>query len=192
MLRRKYVNKMNHVFGNPNSKITMEVYEDYECENCGRAFRELKALREYFKEELCIVYKNFPFVRMHPSALLAAKIVESCGLQQKYLQAHDLVLECQEYLEYGLGGIIRLLKKDYSISEQQLDDDLKGVVISGKIDNDIKSGMLLGIKNTPAIFINGLMYEGAVRFDVISTILKEKMYEFKMNSIHHKKQDKRA
>lgn len=189
---RKYINKMNHIFGNPDSKIIMEVYEDYECENCGKAFRELKALREYFKEEMCIVYKNFPFGRMHPSALMAAKIVESCGLQQKFLQAHDLILDCQEYLEYGLGGIIRLLKKDYSISENQLNEDLKGMIIRGKIDNDIQSGMLLGIKNTPAIFLNGLLYEGAVKFDAISTILKEKLYEFKNYSARDKKVDKRA
>ena len=189
---RHYINKMNNFFGNPDSKIIMEVYEDYECENCSRAFRELKALREYFKEEMCIIYKNFPSVRMHPSSLLAAQIVESCGLQQKYLQAHDLILQCQDYLEYGLGGIIRLLKKDYSISEQQLNVDLKGMIIRRKIDNDIKSGMLLGIKNTPAIFINGLLYEGAIKFDAISTVLKEKMYEFKMSSTREINEDKRA
>lgn len=170
----------------------MEVYEDYECENCGRAFRELKALRDYFKEEMCMVYRNFPFARIHPSALFAAQIVESCGLQQKYLQAHDLILECQEFLEYGLGGILRLLTKDYSISEKQLKEDLKGVAISRKINNDIKRGTLLGIKNTPAIYINGLLYQGAVKFDSIATILKEKIYEFKNSSTGNSNQDKRA
>lgn len=183
----QYINKMNHIFGNPHSKIIMEVYEDYECEHCGKSFRELKALREYFKKEVCIVYKYFPIVRMHPSALLAAQIVEACALQQKYLQAHDLILECQEFLEYGLGGIIHLLKKDYSISEQQLDEDLKGVAMRRKIDDDIKSGTQLGIMNTPAIFINGLMYEGAVKFDSIATILKEKIFEYKMASPRNKK-----
>ena len=189
---RQYINKMSHIFGNPYSSIVMEVYEDFECEHCGKAFRELKALREYFKEEMCIVYKHFPVVRMHPSALLASKIVESCALQQKYLQAHDLILECQEFLEYGLGGIIQLLKKDYSISESQLDEDLKGMAIGRKINNDIKSGTQLGIKNTPAIFINGLMYEGAIKFDSIAKVLKEMIFEFKMNSICNKKEDKRA
>ncbi len=67
---------------------------------------------------------------MHPSALLAAQIVESYGFQQKYLQAHDLILKCQEFLECGLGGIIRRLKKDYSVSIKQLNVDLKeGAII---------------------------------------------------------------
>ena len=182
----KYINKMNHVFGNPDSKIIMEVYEDYECERCGRAFRELKALREYFKEEMCLIYKHFPIVRMHPSALLAAQIVEACGLQQKYLEAHDLIFECQEFLEYGLGGIIDLLKKDYSVSIEQLNVDLKGVAIKRKIDEDIESGKQLGIMNTPAIFINGSMYGGAVKSDSIATILKEKIFEHKMDPTPNK------
>jgi hypothetical protein len=48
---------------------------------------------------------------MHSFALLAAQVLEACALQQKYLQAHDLILDCQEFLEYELGGIISLLKK---------------------------------------------------------------------------------
>lgn len=189
---RQYIHKMNHVFGNPDSKIVMEVYEDFECEYCGRAFRELKALREYFKEEMCLIYKHFPIIRMHPSALLAAQIAEACSLQQKYLEAHDLIFEYQEFLEYGLGGIIRLLKKDYFISIEQLNVDLKEVAIRRNIDDDIESGKQLGIMNTPAIFINGLMYKGAVKFDSIAKVLKVLIFEFKMNSIHNKKGNKRA
>ena len=68
-------------------------------------------MREYFQEEICFIYKHFPVVRMHSFALLAAQVLEACALQQKYLQAHDLILDCQEFLEYELGGIISLLKK---------------------------------------------------------------------------------
>lgn len=175
-------NKLNHVFGNPHSGIIVEIYEDYECENCGKAFRDMKALRDYFKNEICFIYKHFPLIKMHPSALLAAQIVESCGLQKKYLQAHDLILQCQDYLEYGLGGIIRLLTKDFSVSEEQLSKDLEDGAISSKINNDIKTGKLLGIMNTPSLFINGLIYKGAITYDSIACTLKEKMYELKSRS----------
>ncbi len=189
---RKYINKMNHAFGNPDAKIILELYEDYECEYCGRAYRELKALHEYFQEEICFIYKHFPILRMHPSALLAAQVVEACALQQKYLQAHDLILDCQEFLEYGLGGIISLLKKNHSISVQQLNIDLNSEVIRRKIDNDIKIGTQSGIKNTPAIFINGLIYKGAVKFDSIATCLKEMILDYNVDFRHNKEEDKRA
>lgn len=65
----------------------MEVFEDYECEHCGKAFKKLKAIRNYFKQEIRFKYKKFPSVHMHPSALRAAQIAISRGLQQKYLEA---------------------------------------------------------------------------------------------------------
>ncbi len=42
----QHLSKINHVVGNLHSKILLEVYEDYECEHCGNAHSELKALRE--------------------------------------------------------------------------------------------------------------------------------------------------
>ena len=187
-----YINEKNHTFGNPDSKIILEVYEDYECEPSGKAFRDLKVIREFFKQDICIKYKNFPHVQMHPSALRAAQIVESCGLQGKYLEAHDLILENQELLEYGMGGIVRLLEKIYSVSVLQLYESLKNIRINRKINNDIKRGTQLGIKHTPAIFINNLMYEGAIKFDSIAPILREIISENNIGATNNKNENKRA
>ena len=109
-------------------------------------------MREYFQEEICFIYKHFPVVRMNSFALLAAQVLEACALQQKYLQAHDLILDCQEFLEYELGGNHKSSKKNHSISVQQLNIDLKSEVIRGKIDNDIKTGTQSGMKNTPLFY----------------------------------------
>jgi len=172
------ITKADHIFGNPDAKVIVLVYEDYECEFCGKSFKELKELREYFKEEICIVYRHFPFINMHPSAIAAALLVEACSLQNKFLQAHDLIFECQQFLEYGIGGIFHLLENEYSVSIQQLNEDLKKEELKIKINNDMESGIRCDIKKTPAIFINDYRYQGTVKFnqlsDVIKDILKEK------------------
>ncbi len=149
------ITKTDHVFGNAGSKIILVIYEDYECENCGKSFKELKKLREYFEEDICIIYRHFPFKKMHPSALSAALVVEACSMQNKFLQAHDLIFEHQEFLEYGVGGLFHLLEKNYAVSIEQLKEDLKKENVRRKINKDIESGNRCGIKQTPAIFING-------------------------------------
>lgn len=173
------INASDHYRGNANAKISFVVYEDYECEYCGKAFRELTKLQEHYKNKISILYKNFPFINKHPHALLAAKVVEACGLQNKFIQAHDLVFENQEYLEYGLGSILRILQKKHSISIQQLNEDLKKDELKRKVNDDIVSGMQCGIKSTPAIFINGTVYTGAVKFDqmckAVEDILSHKL-----------------
>ncbi len=172
------ITEADHIFGNPDAKVIVVVYEDYECEKCGKSFKELKELREYFKEQICIVYRHFPYIKMHPSAIAAALLVEACSLQNKFLQAHDLIFEYQEFLEYGIGGIYHLLENNYSVSIKQLMDDLKKEELNIKINNDIESGIRCAIKKTPAIFINDRRYQGKVKFnqlsDVVKNILKEK------------------
>ena len=165
--------KKDHFSGNTDAKIAVLVYEDYECEYCGKAFKELKTLRECYKDEICMVYKNFPFIRMHPHALLAARTVEACALQNKFIQSHDLIFECQEYLEYGLGGILRILQKTHSVSINQLNEDLQKEDIKTKVNDDIESGIRCGIKNTPAVFINGCKYNGSIKFIEMAQAVEE-------------------
>ena len=159
------INTSDHCRGNANAKISLVVYEDYECEYCGKAFKELKKLLDYYKSEISILYRNFPFSNKHPHALLAARVVEACALQNKFIQAHDLVFENQEYLEYGLGSILRILQKKYSVSIHQLNEDLQKEELKRKVNDDIESGLQCGIKSTPAVFINGAIYTGVVKFD---------------------------
>jgi protein-disulfide isomerase len=154
------LNKSDHLLGNRYARIEVLVYEDYECEYCGKAFRELKELTKHFKKEVCFAYRHFPFVKIHPHAMLAAVVVEACALQNKFIEAHDCIFRNQEYLEYGLGGILRLLEKKHSVCLKKLNEDLEKRDVARKINDDIESGMRCDIKNTPAIFINGEMYAG--------------------------------
>lgn len=178
------INKSDHFLGNTNAKVAVTVFEDYECEYCGKAFKELTALRRYYKEEIFIVYKNFPDTSTHPHALYAAKVVEACALQNKFIQAHDLIFNCQEYLDYGLGGILRVLQQKYSVSIDRLDLDLQKEDVIRKVNNDIESGKRYGIKNTPAILINGCKYTGPLKFDQMAKSIEEilsKEYPNKQN-----------
>lgn len=68
------------------------------------------------------------------------------------------------------------------MSVKQLFKDLKSVPIKKKIDDDIKRGTQLGIKNTPAIFIYGLMYTGALKFDAMSPVLKKMIFEYNIGA----------
>ena len=88
-----------------------------------KLLENLKVLREYFKEEMYLICKNFPIVRMHPSVLLPTQILEYCALQQKYLQAHDFIFECQEFLEYQVKPFLKLW-----LNESLLKNEIKKIM----------------------------------------------------------------
>lgn len=171
--------------------MALLVYKDYECEHCGKAFKELKALREYFKEKVCFVYRQFPCTYIHPSALLAALVAEAGGLQKKFIEVHATILELPSFLEYGLGDILRIIEKRYAISIKQLMEGIQSPSLKAKVNNDIEWAVQMGVKNTPAIFINNNIYNGAVKFNelsksIVSTFENQgfKMETFENNGEH--------
>ena len=60
------------VAGNKNAKVTIVVYDDYQCPYCARLYDSLfhKTLPEY-KDKVRIIYKDFP-LDFHPWAMRAA------------------------------------------------------------------------------------------------------------------------
>ncbi|MEO7485712.1 MAG: DsbA family protein [Ferruginibacter sp.] len=173
------INDNNHFLVKKKTRLIILLYEDYESEYCGKAFTDLKEIREYFKDDVCFVYKNFPCTSNHPSAFLAALVAEASGLQKKFIEVHDTIFEHQSYLEYGLGGILRLIDKRYGVSMKQLMEDIETPNIKAKVNNDIKCGVQMGVKNTPAIFINNNIYNGAVKFKELSKTIRSNI---KINS----------
>ena len=171
----------DHLLINKEVKLTLLLYEDYECEDCGRTFMELKVLREYFKENICVVYRHFPHTVSHPFALQAARMAEASVLQQKFIEVHDAIFELQSYLEYGLQGILRVIEKRYAVSIKQLMEDIKKSMVINRVNEDIECGIQMGVKNTPAIFINNNFYTGAVKFDELSKKIRQ--HNLKKNSV---------
>ena len=174
------INNNDHLLKKKEVKLILLLYEDYECEYCGKAFVELKALREYFKENICIVYMHFPCAVMHPSAFLAALVAEASALQQKFIEVHDTIFELQSFLEYGLGGILGVIEKRFSISIKQLMEDIEKPTVINRVNEDIECGIQMGVKNTPAIFINNTMYKGPVTFNELAKTVRQQI--LKVNS----------
>lgn len=175
------INKYDHFSGNRNAKIILVIYEDYECEYCGKAFRELKKLREWFKQKICVEYRHFPQA-FHPFAFSAALVAEAAALQHKFIQTHDLIFERQEYLEYGVGGILQLLAKDYAVSLEQLSEDMKKEELKRKINEDFENGIENNVRNTPTIFINGDMYQRDIKFPLLRNVIRQALQEITLST----------
>ena len=174
------VNNNDHFLEKKGVNLTLLLYEDYECECCGKAFKELKVIRDYFKENVCVVYKHFPCAVMHPSAFLAALVAEASVLQQKFIEVHDTIFELQSFLEYGLGGILGVIEKRFSISIKQLMEDIEKPTVINRVNEDIEYGIRMGVKNTPALFINNTMYNGPAKFNELSRTIRQQI--LKVNS----------
>jgi protein-disulfide isomerase len=147
----------DHVYGNPNAKVVLFEYGDFQCPACASAYPIVKAVKEKYKDDLAFVFRNLPLTTIHPNAIAAASAAEAAGKQDKFWEMHDLLYENQNawkdasaesrtdvFVSYGdkLG-----LKVD------QLRQDMQDKSVSDKISQDRAFAKKVGADSTPTFFL---------------------------------------
>lgn len=83
--------------GLPGATVTLEVFNDYACPACADFNLRLKEIERKFPNDLKIIFRHFPLkIAGHEQAPLAAQAVEAAGLQWKFWEMADLILEKQK------------------------------------------------------------------------------------------------
>jgi Na+:H+ antiporter, NhaA family len=83
--------------GNPDVKLTLIEFGDYQCPPCKQAEEKLRQML-ISRAEVRFVFRNLPSP-FHPLALREASIVESSTTSQEYWQRHNLLFAAQATLD---------------------------------------------------------------------------------------------
>ena len=139
------------VKGPADAKVSIVVFDDYQCPYCARLERFIEQVLEQFPKEVNYVIKHFP-LPSHAFAYQGAMAALAAGKQGKFWEFHSRLLENhdqvneQKILEIAgeLGLNMDQFKKDRELaSSRQL------------IQEDIENGKQIGVTGTPSAFING-------------------------------------
>lgn len=151
-----------HISGNPNSKVVLIEYGDFECSACYAYEPVMQQVREKYKDTIAFQFRNFPLTQIHRNAYAAHRAAEAAHKQGKFWQMHDtLYAEQQSWsqssdatkafesyaLELGLD--IEKYRLDFASSE-----------VATIINADVKEGQKIGANSTPTFVINGKKIDG--------------------------------
>jgi len=160
------------VRGNPNAKVTVVSYDDFECPFCSQVHRTLfpELLKEY-GDRVAFIYKDFPLSEIHPWAVHAAVDANCLGAQNPaaYWDFTDYIHSNQQLVSQEKGRDAQLAALDKMTLSQgdkfKLDrEKLQACVKDQKEDavkTSVKEGESLGVSGTPTLFVNGQMLDGA-------------------------------
>lgn len=151
----------DHVEGNPDAKVKIIEYGDYECPYCGQAYSPLKTIVANYGDQVAFIFRNFPLTTVHPNARAGAAAAEAAGLQGKYWQMHDKLYQGQN--DWGtltdsakrdsiFQGYAEQIGLDMDIYNADLANGAKN--INQKISFDQAIGKKLNLQSTPVIYIN--------------------------------------
>ena len=153
------VTDQDHVAGPASAAITLVEYGNFECIQCGRAYRSLKQIRNVLADEVRLVFRNFPMVQTHPRSLRAAEAAEAAGAKGKFWQMHDELFTHQKALEDH--DLIRYAKR-VGLDIERFTRDLADNVFLPKIQSAYEQSLFdEHVTGTPTIYLNETRYTGA-------------------------------
>jgi protein-disulfide isomerase len=161
------------VRGNANAKVTVVVYDDFQCPYCRMYYQTLfgDVFKDY-QDRVKVVFKDYPLFSIHPWAGRAAIDSECLAAQSgaAYWDFSDYVHNNQGTINssgnlaaqqaavdkltttYGEKHKVDVAKLQACVQKQD----------KTQLDASVQEGEALGIDGTPLIFVNGDKRDGAI------------------------------
>ena len=166
------------VIGDPDAPVTIVEYTDFQCPYCGRHFEQtFPQIKENFIDTGVVryVFKDFPLTNIHPQATAASEAARCAGDQGEYLAMHNLLFDTQG--EWSGRSDANNLFISYA-GNLGLDSDTFGECLnSGKytaaVEADVIEGSQLGVRGTPAFFLNGYFVSGAQPYELFEEAIAQ-------------------
>jgi protein-disulfide isomerase len=170
--------------GNPQAKIAIIEYSDFQCPFCGAFARDtLPTLRErYIRHgDVLLAFRHLP-LPMHPFARKAAVTAECAGQQKKFWPVHDLLFQRQQQLnEDEIDAVVKIS----GIDERQLADCIRSDA-TAKVASDATSAASLGVNGTPTFLVGQVQSDGRVKVSqILSGAQPIDQFERALSQIRH-------
>jgi len=139
--------------GQPDAKLTLIEFSDYQCPFCARHVRETlpQLEREYIATgKIKYVFRNFPIESIHPLAFKAHEAANCAGEQGKYWEMNGRLFANQKAMSpKDLSDHAQALVLDMPKFQQCLDSGKH----AAKIRSDLADGQKAGVQGTPSFFL---------------------------------------
>jgi protein-disulfide isomerase len=156
--------------GATNPQITIVEFSDFQCPYCKQAYPIVKKIASEYKDDVKIIYRDFPVLSAHPDSLNAA-LAADCALEQKkFWQYHDLIFESQTDLSITN---LEKIAAAIGLDSVQFDDCLESQKYLTEVQNDLQDGSKLGFSGTPTFFINGTKVEGVIPYVTFKEVIEK-------------------
>jgi protein-disulfide isomerase len=157
------------VMGNPNGKITLYEFSDYNCGYCKRVFKPIQQLL-HDNPDVRLVIKEFPILGQ--SSLVAAKAAIASQMQGKFSAYHIAMMT---YRGQITDDVVMRLAAQAGVDEKQLKLDMESQKTAAIIQRTREAATALEINGTPGIVVGNKVIPGAIGLDeLIKLIGKER------------------
>ena len=160
--------------GRADALVTVVVFSDFECPFCSRVVPTLTRLRERYGPDLRVVFKHYPLPfhqRATPASEAAVEVYRQRGAAA-FWRMHDMLFENQRSLEdEDLVGYAQRCGANAVAVRQALQSGRHRATV----DQDVSLAREVGVRGTPAFFINGHLLSGAQPYERFAEVVDREL-----------------
>lgn len=158
------------IVGNEEAPITLMEFGDYESVECAKANEVVKAILDAYPQEVKFMFRHFPLLKFHQKAHKAAEASLAAAQEGKFWEMHNELFANR----HSLGTIsLKGHARDVGVKSKRFLEDLINGFYGLYVQDDLKEGMRMGVKNVPTFFVNGKQIEGEPTYKNLATSIEE-------------------
>lgn len=146
-----------HVKGNPDAKVELVEYSDFQCPACGQFYPYVKELMEQYGDQIRLEYRHFPLITVHPFAVPAARAAEAASQQGKFWEMHDKLFENQSTWSNSKNpnSLFVQYAEEIGLDTGTFKKHLNSSMIADAVDKSFEEARSRGFSGTPTFLLNG-------------------------------------
>ena len=173
------------VWGNPNAKVTIIEFSEFQCPFCKLSALNLRPRLFEFRNKIRYYFVQFPLDsecnpyisrRMHPKACIAAKASICANEQGHFWEYHDDIFRNNKKISRKL--LLDLANKNH-MNIEIFDDCLANPATLEKIHNDCSLAEKLHVNGTPTIFVNNKIMRFWRNPEFVRAVIKKEIKKTK-------------
>lgn len=161
--------------GNKNAPITIVAYSDFLCPYCKEAEDVVAETLKRHPQEVRFVFKNYPLVKLHPFAEIAAKYFIAASLQNNdnAIAFREALFANQDRLARDGEAYLQETAKGLGFDLDRLTADAKGGKVAALLTEDQGEARGMGIKGAPFLVVNNLRLPGAPDMEILEQAVQK-------------------
>ena len=137
--------------GSNNAPVTVVAFIDYQCSHCAEVLPIFQQLLDQYEKKLKLVFKNFP-PGPNQISFTAATAALAANEQNRFWEYHEKLFADAGSLDENK---IQALARDLGLDMEKFKADMQRSDIQDLVKRDVKEGLVLGVSDIPAVFVNG-------------------------------------
>jgi protein-disulfide isomerase len=156
--------------GPADALVTVVVFSDFQCPYCARLAPTTHEIAD--KYGVRVVFRQMPLA-MHPQAAPAAKASLAAHRQGKFWEMHDALFADQTGIKSGPDDNFHAYAQQIGLDLLRFDADMADPTLDQVIAEDAALARRLGVRGTPASFVNGRFVRGAADAATLGAMIAE-------------------